>query len=45
MTNVVHAGGENGDKNHEKDEIQHSAHGGGNQNKPAILDPERPEIP
>lgn len=45
MTQVVAGGREYGDKGREKDEIQRSAHAGGNQNKPAILDPERPENP
>ena len=45
MTKVVNAGSQDGDKSREKDEIQRSAHRDGNKNKPAILDPERPEIP
>ena len=45
MTKVVHARDDGDDKSHEKDEIQRSAHRNGYQNKPAILDPERPDIP
>ena len=43
MAIVVRATGQGGYKDHENDEIERSAHAGGNQNKPAILDLERPE--